>query len=98
MALIAFVVLLAVGVAAGINTDSDSQGEHSLRKISTGARTRNEPVTLEMGQPKKCTPSGFRAQNYKNKVGVKCPQTSKSKISSRLIYRKLKYPAILFLF
>ena len=36
--------------------------ESYLGKVDiTGVCTRNEPVTLETGQPEKPTPSGFRA-------------------------------------
>ena len=38
--------------------------------VSTEPRTRNEPLTLETGQPEKPTPSGFKAKDYKAWLGL----------------------------
>ena len=41
----------------------------ALKCVSTGPSTINEPLTLETCQPEKPTPSGFRAKNYKMRLG-----------------------------
>ena len=52
--------------------------------------------TLETALPDKPTPSGFRAKNYKIRLGWNAIIPLKKKISSWLINHKLRYPSLIW--